>query len=207
VQQHGEKRLIVRNEKVQLPNLMMAFKTPTMTQVGKPGPDGKPVEAWEIYALDVLAAVLDGGSSARFTRELVRGQELASQIGTYFQSMSRLPDMFSIDATPREGHTLEALEAAINRQLDAIKATPPDDAELARVKTQVVADTVYQQDSMFYQAMVIGTLESVGLSWRLRDEYDAGIRQVTPAQVKAVARRYLHEDRSTVAWLLPAEDR
>lgn len=206
VQQHGEKRVTVRNEKVQLPNLMMAFKTPTMTQVGKPGPDGKPVEAWEIYALDVLAAVLDGGSSARFTRELVRGKELASQIGTYFQSTSRLPDMFSIDATPREGHTLEALEAAINGQLEVIKATAPTEDELTRVKTQVVADTVYQQDSMFYQAMLIGTLESVGLSWRLRDEYDAGIRQVTPAQVQAVARRYLHKDRSTVAWLLPAED-
>jgi len=207
VGQHGEKRLIVRNEKVQLPHLMMAYKTPTMTQIGQPGPDGKLVEAWEIYALDVLAAVLDGGSSARFTRELVRGQEIASQVGTYFQSMSRLPDMFSIDATPREGHDLAALEAAIRAQLEAIKAAPPTVEELARVKTQVVADTVYQQDSMFYQAMIIGTLESVGLSWRLRDEYAAAIRQITPEQVQAVARRYLDRDRSTVAWLLPEEAR
>lgn len=207
VEQHGAKRVIVRNEKVQLPHLMMAFKTPTMTQIGQPGPDGKPVEAWEIYALDVLAAVLDGGSSARFTRELVRGQEIASQVSTYFQSMARLPDLFSIDATPREGRELDALEAAILAQLEAIKAAPPTTDELTRVKTQVVADTVYQQDSMFYQAMIIGTLESVGLSWRLRDEYDAAIRQITPEQVQAVARRYFHPDRSTVAWLLPAEAR
>lgn len=205
VQQRGEKRVIVRNEKVQLPHLMMAWKTPTMTQVGKTGPDGEPVEAWEIYALDVLAAVLDGGSSARFARELVRGRELASQVGAYYQSTSRLPDLFSVDASPRDGHSLEELEAAIVGQIEAVKKTPPSAEELARVKTQVVADTVYQQDSMFYQAMIIGTLESVGLPWRLKDEYDAGIRAVTAEQVQAVAKRYLHPDRQTVAQLLPAQ--
>ena len=205
VEQRGEKRVTIHNEKVQLPHLMLAYKTPTLTQVGASGPDGKPVEAWEIYALDVLAAVLDGGSSARFSRTLVRGRELASQIGAYYQATSRLPNMFSVDATPREGHTLAELEAAIVAELDALKQIPPSEDELARVKTQVVASTVYQQDSMFYQAMLIGTLESVGLPWRLKDDYDVGIRAVTPEQVQAVARRYLSPERLTVAQLLPAE--
>lgn len=206
VQQYGEKRVTVRNPKVQVPHLMLAYKTPTMTQVGKTGPDGKPVEAWEIYALDVLAAVLDGGSSARFSRELVRGRELAAQAGAYYQSASRLPDLFTLDATPRDGTSLEALEAALVEQLEALKKAPPDAAELARVKTQVVAETVYQQDSMFYQAMLIGTLESVGLPWRLKDEYDAGIRAVTAEQVQAVAKRFFTSDRLTVARLLPGEE-
>ncbi len=205
VRQSGEKRVVVHNDKVQLPHLMLAFKTPTMTQVGQAGPDGKPVEAWEIYALDVLAAILDGGDSARFSTRLVRGKELASQVSTYYQSMSRLQDLFSIDATPRDGRTLEVLEAAVIAELEALKTNPPTADELARVKTQVVADTVFQQDSMFYQAMLIGTLESVGLSWRLKDRYDAGIHAVTAEQVQAVARRYLVRERATVATLLPAE--
>ncbi|MGE3774453.1 MAG: M16 family metallopeptidase, partial [Gammaproteobacteria bacterium] len=124
-----------------------------------------------------------------------------------YQSVSRLPDLFSIDATPREGAALDTLEAAIFEQLETIKQTPPNAQELARVKTQVVADTVYQQDSMFYQAMLIGTLESAGLSWRLKDEYDAGIRAVTAEQVQAVARRYLTPEHLTVARLVPAEAR
>jgi zinc protease len=207
VGQRGEKRVTIRNEKVRLPHLMLAYKAPTLTQVGAPGPDDRPVEAWEIYALDVLAAVLDGGDSARFARGLVRGHELAAQIGAYYQSVSRLTNLFSIDATPREGIALDTLEAAIVEQLTAIKQTPPSAEELARVKTQVVADTVYQQDSMFYQAMLIGTLESAGLSWRLKDEYEDGIRAVTAEQVQAVARRYLVPDRLTVAWLEPGEVR
>lgn len=205
VRQSGEKRVVVHNDKVQLPHLMLAFKTPTMTQIGEAGPDGKPVEAWEIYALDVLAAILDGGDSARFSTRLVRGQELASHVSAYYQSTSRLQDMFRIDATPRDGRTLAELEAAIAAELETLRTSPPMTEELARVKTQVLADTVFQQDSMFYQAMLIGTLESVGLSWRLKDEYDQGIQAVTPEQVQAVARRYLVRERATVATLLPAE--
>jgi zinc protease len=53
--------------------------------------------------------------------------------------------------------------------------------------------------------MLIGTLESVGLSWRLKDRYDEAIQAVTPEQVRAVARRYLVRERATVATLLPAE--
>ncbi|HMM74557.1 MAG TPA: pitrilysin family protein [Gammaproteobacteria bacterium] len=206
VAQHGEKRVTIRNEKVRLPHLMLMYKAPTLTQVGESGLDGKPVEAWEIYALDVLAAVLDGGDSARFARELVRGRELAAQIGVDYQSVSRLPDLFGIEATPREGVALDALEAAIVEQLEAIKQAPPNAEELARVKTRVVADTVYQQDSMFYQAMLIGSLESAGLSWRVKDEYDARIRAVTAEQVQAVARRYLTSEHVTVARLVPAAE-
>jgi zinc protease len=54
---------------------------------------------------------------------------------------------------------------------------------------------------MFYQAMIIGMLDAVGLPWQLKDSYDAGIMAVTPAQVQAVAQKYLVADRSTVATL------
>ncbi len=106
---------------------------------------------------------------------------------------------------PRAGTTLKQLERAIEVELALLKASPPLAEELERVKNQVRAGTVYQQDSMFYQAMIIGTLESVGLSWKLKDQYDAGILAVTPAQVQAVARKYLVRQRASVAWLMPPE--
>ena len=205
VPQYGEKRLTLYDEKVREPLLMLAFKTPVMSMVGAAGVDGKPVEAWEIYALEVLAGVLDGGASARFSSQLVRGQELAVAASASYSATARLEDLFSIDATPRAGTTLKQLERAIEVELGLLKANPPLAQELARVKTQVRAGTVYQQDSMFYQAMLIGTLESVGLAWQLKDEYDAGILAVTPAQVQAVARKYLVRQRASVAWLMPAE--
>jgi zinc protease len=56
---------------------------------------------------------------------------------------------------------------------------------------------------MFYQGLIIGTLESVGLGWQLSDEYVEKIRGVTPEQVRKVAAKYLVPERLTIAKLLP----
>lgn len=201
VRQNGEKRLSLTDSRVRVPSLSMMFKTPGMTEVGMPGPAGSTVETWEIYALEVLAGVLDGGSSARFSRNLVRGQQLASAASAGYTPVSRLGDLFSLDATPREGVDLSRLEQAIRAEISRIQQEPPTTEELARVKNQVRAQQVYQQDSMFYQAMIIGMLDAVGLPWQLKDSYGAGILAVTPQQVQAVARKYLVPARSTVATL------
>ncbi len=66
-----------------------------------------------------------------------------------------------------------------------------------------MASEVYQRDSVFYQAMKIGMLETVGLGWRVADEYVDRIRAVTPAQVQAVARKYLVDGRLTITELHP----
>ena len=78
-----------------------------------------------------------------------------------------------------------------------------EDKELERIKTQVVAADVYQRDSVYYQAMRLGALETVGLGWRTADEYVPRIRSVTADQVQQVARKYLQDDRLTLAVLEP----
>ena len=75
--------------------------------------------------------------------------------------------------------------------------------ELERIKSQVVAGEVYERDSIFYQGMKIGQLETVGLDWRLADDYVERINAVTPEQLQAVARKYLIEKNLTVAVLDP----
>jgi hypothetical protein len=151
-----------------------------------------------------IAAVLDGGSSARFSRHLLRGKQLAASASASYSALSRLEDLFSLDGTPREGVSLAQLEAAMREEILEIQRQPPTAEELARVKTQVRAQTIYQQDSLFYQAMTIGALDAVGLPWQLKDRYDAAIAAVTPAQVQAAAKKYLVSERSTVAWLSSA---
>jgi zinc protease len=113
--------------------------------------------------------------------------------------------LFSFSAAPSGDHSLEDLERAILDEIAKLQKEPPTTAELERIKTQVVADRVYERDSMFYQGLIIGTLESVGLDWRLNDEYVEKIKQVTPEQVRAVAAKYLVPERLTIAKLLPAE--
>jgi len=51
--------------------------------------------------------------------------------------------------------------------------------------------------------MQMGTLETVGLSYKLADEYVGKIKAITAEQVQDVARKYLVDDHLTVAQLEP----
>jgi zinc protease len=157
----------------------------------------------EPYALDVLAGLLGGGDAARLQRELVRGRELAADVGVGYDLTARSPTLFMIDANPARGRGVDALERAILGQVAGLQSSPVPEEELDRVKAQVVARDVYSRDSMFYQAMRMGILETVGLDWRLVDRYLERIQAVTAGQVQAVARKYLQPANMTVAVLVP----
>jgi len=192
-EQSGEKRLRVKAP-AQEPYLIMGYKVPTVTDAE--------VE-WEPYALEILASVLDGGSSARFSRELVRGAQIAASAGTDYSAFSRLPGMFLFDGVPAKGRGIEELERALLGQIERVRTEPVDAAELERIRTQLIAGKVYEKDSVFSQAMQLGQLETVGLGWELSDQYVDKLAAVTPEQVQAVARRYLTPDTLTVAVLDP----
>ena len=65
--------------------------------------------------------------------------------------------------------------------------------ELRRVKAQAIAGQVPKRDSLMGQAMEIGMLEAVGLSWRDEPKMMEMIRSVTADEVQSVAKRYFSE--------------
>ena len=192
-EQKGPRRITVRVP-ARLPYLLMGYKVPVLKTAK---------QDWEPYALEVLAGILSGGNSARFPRELVRKQQIAASVDAGYNLYARQADLFLIDATPADGHTAAEVETAIQAQLQRLRETPVSARELARIKAQVVAGKVYERDSVFYQAMQLGTLETVGLGWQRMDEYADRVRAVTAEQVRQVAQKYLQENRLTVAVLDP----
>ncbi len=199
VAQTGVKRVQFESDQARIPYLVMAYKAPVLTQAVA----GGEVEEWEVYALDVLSETLDGDASARLRRNLVRGSEVAAHVGAGYSSADMLTTLFYFSGVPSDGTSLEQLEAAVVAEIDALKSDPPSPAELERIKTQVVADSIFELDSMQHQAIIIGSLESVGLDWRLKDDYVERIKAVTSEQVRAVAEKYLRPETLTVAYLLP----
>lgn len=195
VEQRGMKKVVVKRP-AELPYLMMSYKTPSLGNI-------KPEEEWELYALEVLAGILDGGSSARFASRLVRGQEVAAGVGAGYRMLSRLPHLFTISGTPAHGKTIEELQQAIMIELELIKTYEVSEEELQRVKAQVVSQDVYEKDSIFYQAMVLGLLETNGLSWTLASDYVEKVKAVSAEQVLQVAKKYLVEDHLTITELEP----
>ena len=195
--QYGTQRLTVELP-AKIPYLIMGYKTPILT------PEVVDTEQeQELYALEVLAGILDGGNSARLSKNLVRGQEIANSASASYNMSARHETLFTLSAVPNDEVAIEVLEFALREEINTIKMQLPDDKELDRVKAQVVAAQVYKQDSTFYQAMEIGMLDTIGLPWHIKDDYVEKILAVTAEQVQQVANKYLTDERLTVAVLEP----
>lgn len=195
--QIGTRRAVVKAPG-KLPYLAMGFHAPTLTG------DKASENAWEPYALDVLAGVLSGNASARLNQKLVRETALAVSVDAGYGSTNRgRQSLFELVGTPAANKTVVELEKAFIAEIDKVKKEGVTQQELDRVKAAVIASDVYQRDSMFYQGMLIGQLETMGYSWRLLDEYSEKLKAVTSEQVQAVAKKYLVEENMTVATLAP----
>ncbi len=193
IQQQGIRRMTVKVP-AQLPLLIMGYHVPGIANAE---------ETWEPYALHVLAEIFDGGNSARFATELIRGSQVATSTGVSYNGFSRHNVLFSFSGVPSQGHTIADLETAFREQLKRIQDTPPSKKELKRLIAQVVAAKVYEQDSVFYQAMQLGSLSATGLDWRLANQYVDNIKAVTANQVQHVAQKYFHDDSLTIGNLEP----
>ena len=191
--QRGTKRLVVKAPG-ELPYLLMGWHVPVLRDVGKD---------WEPYALSVLVGILDGNDAARLDRTLVREQRVAVSAGASYDSVNRGPGMFFMDGVPAAGRTVADLESALRQQLQRVVDEGVSEVELDRIKAQVIAQQVYERDSMFYQAMQMGILENAGLPFDSDEVQSRRVREVTSEQIRDVARRYLVDERLTVAVLEP----
>ena len=198
VEQVGTKRVKVKRP-AELPYLMMAYKTPVI----EPGSEDDNNWNWEPYALEVLAGIIDGGNSARLSSRMIRGSQVASSASAGYRMASRLDNLFIFSGTPSKDKSVQDLEAAFRKEILDVKTNPVTEEELQRVKAQVVSSNVYEKDSVFYQAMIIGTLETIGLSWKLADKYVERVNSITAEQVMEVAKKFLVDDRLTIAELDP----
>lgn len=191
--QEGLRRVTVKAP-AQLPYLLMAWKAPKLKDIEKDR---------DVFALEVLSALLDGNDAARFPKSLVRGAKIAQSAGAGYDATVRGETMFMLAGQPAAGKTVAELESALRAQLKRIQDEGVTAQELKRIKTQTIAGQVYKRDSLMAQAMEIGHTEASGVHWRDIDTLLEKIRSVTAEEVQAVAKKYFSDDTLTVATLDP----
>ncbi len=191
--QEGTRRVTVKAP-AELPSLIMAYKAPVLRDIEK---DSEP------YALEMLAAVLDGHDAARFNKKLVREDKVALSVDIGYDGTARGPGMLYVTGTPAEGKSIADLEAAIRAEIAHVQKDGVSEVELKRAKAQLLAAEVYKLDSMFGQAMEIGQIESANLPYRGLNRMLEKLQMVTAAEVQAAARKYFTDDMLTVGVLDP----
>lgn len=189
------KRNVQVKVKAEVPRLMMGYNVPSFVTAEDPT---------ETYALLVLLMVLDGGKSGRFSTDLIRGDAIAARIDSRYYPFYKHETLLSIYAVPSQGQSLESLEAAFTKQIARLQSELLSEPELKKVKANAIAQHIFEQDALSEQALEIGSLESIGVSWKEGNAYADRIQAVTAQQIQDVAKKYLTPERLTVAQLIPS---
>lgn len=138
--------------------------------------------------------------SARLYRAVVdRG--LASSVAGVLLPTAQ-PYLYTVAATVAEGHTLQAVEAAILAELERFVASGPTEDEVEKARTQLRARLVYDADGVTDIAHQLGYFQTIG-SWRDWPGLLDRVAGVTADQVHAAARACFRPDNRTIGWFEP----
>ncbi|TKS60808.1 MAG: peptidase M16 [Nitrospira sp.] len=188
-EQRGERRFLLKRE-AQVPFVMMGFRVPNYSSE-------------DSYALDILESILSHGKSSRLYQSLVYDQKNSLAVGAEYSLMQTDPSLFYFYSLVSPGAKVEAVEEALHHEITRLQNEPPSELELQRAKNQVEASRVFEQDSNFRHAMLLGQSESIGAGWRRVDQFLERIRAVTGKDIQRVAKQYLTQDNRTVGILVP----
>ncbi|OGW40275.1 MAG: peptidase M16 [Nitrospirae bacterium GWD2_57_9] len=190
-EQQGERRVTVKRP-AELPAVFTGYHAPD-------------IKHGDTYALEVLQSILASGKSSRLYSSLVYDQQIAVYAGGDYDNITNDPNLFYLYAAAMPGRTAGELEKALYAEIDKLKAEPATDQELRKAKNQIESNFIMGQDSIFYQAMLLGQFETVA-DWKLLEKYVDNIRTVTKEDVMRVAKKYFSEDNRTVGVLVPVQD-
>jgi len=186
--QRGERRVEVEYDAE--PSVLIGFHKPAL---------GHPDD----YVFDVIDAVLSEGVTSRLYRRLVVEQRLAASVSTEsgFPGV-RDPNLFIVSATPLAPHTTAEVEAAIEAELDRLKAEPVSAQELEKVLNNLDAGLVRSLRSNSGLASQLAYFQTVARDWRYVLTARDRIAAVTPADIQRVAATYFGKSNRTVATLV-----
>jgi len=192
-EQRGERRFLLKRE-ARVPFVMMGFRVPNYSSE-------------DSYALDILESILSHGKSSRLYQSLVYDQKNSLAVGAEYSLMQADPSLFYFYSLVSPGAKVEVVEEALQREITRLQSEPPSELELQRAKNQVEASRIFEQDSNFRHAMLLGQSESIGAGWQRVDQFLDRIRAVTAKDVQRVAKQYLISDNRTVGLLIPLPSR
>ena len=172
----------------------------------------------DFYALDALTLILSSGHSARMRQQIVN-QGLATDAWVYNPD-HRYGGLVILGGTPLEPETepgadltenqkrqryLEACEKLADEllaQLESLKTTPVNPAELKRIKKQNRRDFLERLRGNGDLAGTLATLE-VEIGWEYLNSYLEAMDQITAEDVQRVARHYFEDTNRATVFVIP----
>jgi zinc protease len=189
----GETRLNIARSDVKVPLFFRIYRVESYTEA-KPG---------GAEALETLAQLLGGDSTATLYRKLVVDRKVASDAGASYDGYNRDAGEFSVYAVPRPGVKLEQVEKAVDDAIKGYASALPNPQEFARAKTQLIAGATYRRDNQYEMAAAYGQALAIGLTADDVDRWPDRIKAVPLAAVREAAAKSLLKREAVTAYLTP----
>ena len=197
-EQKGERRVTVQGEG-ETAYLEAAYHAPSASD-----PDFYPLVALDSILAGASSFNLFGGGtsnkSSRLYKALVQ-TGLAAGVGGGFGPTVD-PYLYSIFATVRQGQTPEAVEQALNAEMDRVLNEPVTADELAKALKQARAMFAFSAESVTNQGFWLGFTEIFD-TYKWFENYLDRLAAVTIADVQRVAQKYLVPTNRTIGHFLP----
>ncbi|UCF89084.1 MAG: insulinase family protein, partial [bacterium] len=153
--------------------------------------------------LDLAAAVLSGGRSARFPTNL-RDKGIVLSAWAYAYT-PRDPGLFIVGATATQDK-VEVASRALLEELARLQTEPVGLEELDRARDQIINDKIFSRETVQGQARDIGYLALTLGDLDFNDVYYSRLQSVDPADILEVARRVFRPERATAGFLTREPD-
>lgn len=191
----AERRVEMTDERIGQPVVQIAYLAPSYTLT-----DDERLPA----ALDVLSHYLGEGATSRLYTHFVIEERTAASIGSFYQGSSLDHGAFYLFGYPAEGVSLEQLEADLKAEIELFLEEGISEEELARAKRNLVAQTVFAQDSQSSLARIFGAALAAGETLTDVQQWPSRIDAVTVEDVMAAARLVIQPQRAVVGLQRPA---
>jgi zinc protease len=176
-------------DNIQLPALYTAYKIPGL-------------HSKDIYALDLLSAVLADGKSSRLYNDIVYKNKIAKSVNSLVWNLE-LGGLFVISATGFPGTDLQKIQKHIDKQIEKIISSGVSSHELLKAKNKFENSFINRQQTM------LGLADLLAYYWTFYNNTgminsDLGrFLKVSAEDIKETAAKYLIKNNRVVLNYLP----
>ncbi|MBO0741116.1 MAG: insulinase family protein [Hyphomicrobiaceae bacterium] len=191
--QRGVRRIELKDARVNNLALQRYYMTPSY----------KSAEGNEAEALDTLSIILGDGPTSRLYRQMVEEKNIAANAGASFSAVALDGGTLTLYAVAGDGVKSEALEQSLDASIAQFIKDGPSEEELEQAKNSMIASYIYSADNQAGLAQRYGSNLVIGRSIADIEEWPNKVGQVTAADVKKVAAKYLVIESSVTGYLIP----
>jgi predicted Zn-dependent peptidase len=187
--QTQERKTTVEDSFARLPRLDIVYKT-------------VPANSPDWYALDMLGDILFGGPSSRLYQKLVKEKAVALQVAGGID-MRRGPALFQAFALLKPAQDPAQVEQLISEEFERVKSDGVTTAELEKIRIQDRLQQAESMESTISRARTLGRYAVYFHDPTLINTILAKYSDVTPDDIRRVARQYLGDTRRTIVLTVP----